>query len=113
MKEVKVTGLRSTLDREESDMEKENARASMFDYPPESTIGDQALRSPGLPARRKIFLSLRCVFEPARNRQRIAKKAYELYLERGKVHGHDVDDWLEAERIIAAELNLIRKRRAS
>lgn len=30
----------------------------------------------------------------------IAKVAYELYLRRGCVHGHDLDDWLEAERIV-------------
>lgn len=33
-------------------------------------------------------------------RQRIAKKAYELYLNRGATHGRDLDDWLEAERTV-------------
>ena len=28
----------------------------------------------------------------------IARRAYELFLERGSEHGHDVDDWLQAER---------------
>ncbi len=32
--------------------------------------------------------------------EEIAKVAYELYLRRGCVHGHDLDDWLEAERIV-------------
>jgi hypothetical protein len=27
----------------------------------------------------------------------IAARAYEIYLERGRVDGHDVDDWLQAE----------------
>jgi len=27
----------------------------------------------------------------------IAKRAYELYLQRGSVAGHELDDWLEAE----------------
>jgi hypothetical protein len=27
----------------------------------------------------------------------IAKRAYELYLQRGSVEGHELDDWLEAE----------------
>ena len=31
-------------------------------------------------------------------RDRIAARAYELYLERGGSHGRDTDDWLEAER---------------
>ncbi len=33
-------------------------------------------------------------------RQRIAVRAYELYQERGGGDGHDLDDWLEAERAI-------------
>jgi hypothetical protein len=36
--------------------------------------------------------------------ERVAKKAYELYLERGCVNGRDVDDWLEAERIVEKEM---------
>jgi hypothetical protein len=28
----------------------------------------------------------------------IARRAYELYEARGREHGHDVDDWLQAER---------------
>jgi hypothetical protein len=32
--------------------------------------------------------------------ENIAQRAYELYLERGCMPGHDVDDWLRAEREI-------------
>jgi hypothetical protein len=28
----------------------------------------------------------------------VARRAYELYEQRGGAHGHDVDDWLHAER---------------
>jgi hypothetical protein len=28
----------------------------------------------------------------------IARRAYELYEKRGRKHGHDLDDWLQAER---------------
>ena len=28
----------------------------------------------------------------------IARHAYDLYLARGGKHGHDVDDWVQAER---------------
>jgi DUF2934 family protein len=28
----------------------------------------------------------------------IAELAHRLYIERGGAHGHDIDDWLEAER---------------
>lgn len=37
--------------------------------------------------------------------QRIAEKAYALFLERGAAHGDDVTDWLQAERIIQEELD--------
>jgi Protein of unknown function (DUF2934) len=36
--------------------------------------------------------------------QRIAEKAYELYECRGCCHGQDLDDWLEAERLVLAEI---------
>jgi len=29
-----------------------------------------------------------------------AKMAYELHEKRGKIHGYDLADWLEAERIV-------------
>jgi hypothetical protein len=32
------------------------------------------------------------------DRERVAQRAYELYLERGAGQGHDLDDWLSAER---------------
>ncbi len=33
----------------------------------------------------------------------IAEVAYELYEARGFVHGHDLDDWLEAENIVLTQ----------
>lgn len=35
-------------------------------------------------------------------REEIAKKAYQLYESRGCVENRDLDDWLEAERLIRA-----------
>lgn len=35
---------------------------------------------------------------------RVARKAYELYEERGEEPGRDLDDWLIAERLVKAEL---------
>ena len=32
----------------------------------------------------------------------IAGRAYDLYLGRGCEHGHDVDDWIQAERELRA-----------
>ncbi|TMJ71995.1 MAG: DUF2934 domain-containing protein [Alphaproteobacteria bacterium] len=28
----------------------------------------------------------------------IARRAYEIFEQRGRLHGHDLDDWLQAER---------------
>jgi hypothetical protein len=36
--------------------------------------------------------------------ERVARKAYELYQERGEEPGHDLDDWLAAERLVKEEL---------
>ena len=32
--------------------------------------------------------------------EEIARVAYELFERRGCVHGHDLEDWVEAERIV-------------
>jgi hypothetical protein len=32
------------------------------------------------------------------HRERVAQRAYERFQARGSEHGHDQDDWLEAER---------------
>ena len=37
-----------------------------------------------------------------RSPERIAARAYELYLERGGGHGQDWEDWLAAERELAS-----------
>ena len=35
----------------------------------------------------------------------IARRAYGLYEERGREHGHDLDDWLQAERELQGALS--------
>jgi hypothetical protein len=35
---------------------------------------------------------------PSVSNSDVARRAYELYLARGREHGHDVEDWLQAER---------------
>jgi hypothetical protein len=37
-------------------------------------------------------------------RERTAERAHELFLKRGRIHGHDLEDWLQAEREIREEL---------
>jgi len=39
-------------------------------------------------------------------RQRIAERAYELYLKRGGSHGRDREDWLEAERLVRTDVRV-------
>lgn len=36
--------------------------------------------------------------------ERVACKAYELYQQRGEESGHDLEDWLTAERLVNEEL---------
>ena len=38
-------------------------------------------------------------------RERIAKKAYELYEQRGRQAERDVEDWLKAEELVRREMN--------
>ena len=51
--------------------------------------------------------AIAALFSPEEIHQLIQKKAYEIFEYRSYQHGHDVDDWLEAERIISAELDLV------
>ncbi len=37
-------------------------------------------------------------------RRRVAERAYELFLKHGQTQGHDLDDWLEAERLVTEEI---------
>jgi len=38
----------------------------------------------------------------AASEQEIRRRAYEIYLERGAQHGHELEDWLRAERELTA-----------
>ena len=42
-------------------------------------------------------------------RDRIAAKAYELWSERGRRHGRDLQDWLDAETIVMEEIHEARE----
>ncbi len=42
---------------------------------------------------------------PEARKELITKKAYELFVKRGSKPGHELDDWLEAERLVDRELN--------
>ena len=42
-------------------------------------------------------------------RERIAKKAYELYEQRGRQAERDMEDWLKAEELVRKEMNDTRQ----
>jgi hypothetical protein len=71
------------------------------EYPDEATIGDQRRRgkpevcSPGRDA---------SVLSPSGLDRLISCLAYEIYLDRGKLHGHDLADWLAAEETVLSRL---------
>jgi hypothetical protein len=40
------------------------------------------------------------------SKERVARRAYELYTQRGCEPGRDVEDWVNAEKALGAEPNL-------
>ena len=55
----------------------------------------------GAPANREPQVSILSVVE---FNARVARKAFELFEQRGRHEGHDIEDWLEAERLVKEEL---------
>ena len=43
--------------------------------------------------------------KPVLGHEEVARVAYELYVERGRVDGGDLDDWLKAEAIVRCQEN--------
>ena len=41
--------------------------------------------------------------------EKIAQRAYELYMSRGGEHGSDMDDWLRAEREVGSREKSVNK----
>ena len=39
---------------------------------------------------------------PRPSYEEIQRRAYEIYIERGGIHGQDLEDWLQAERELKA-----------
>jgi hypothetical protein len=55
--------------------------------------------TPAAPARRAPVRTKQVTVDRhAPTSTQIAERAYQLYLARGAWHGHDMEDWLEAER---------------
>jgi hypothetical protein len=43
--------------------------------------------------------------DEAEFKQRVAKRAYELFEQRGGGPGHELEDWVQAERLVREELS--------
>jgi hypothetical protein len=53
----------------------------------------------------------RTVRASAPGRDEIARRSYDLFIARGGEHGHDLEDWLEAESTLLTEHALHRPTR--
>ena len=68
-----------------------------------------------LPATKKpsmrspLAVSPRSIELPDGLRERISKKAFELWQERRYRDGHDLEDWLDAETIVMEEIHEARE----
>ena len=74
---------------------------SELEYPPEDTLGDQWRRGAMSEWQRLLADSS---LGAVTFHDRVSRLAYQLYLRRGKVPGHDLDDWFAAERIVLSRL---------
>jgi hypothetical protein len=74
---------------------------SELEYPPEDTLGDQWRR--GTTGEWQKLLADSSLAEVSLH-DRVSRLAYQLYLRRGKVPGHDLDDWFTAERTVLSRL---------
>ena len=92
----------------------EPAKLPQVPYLPESTIGNQSYRKnlplPG--AAFALHLSEPAIGDHALH-MKIAEKAYEFFCRRGRADGCDLDDWLEAEQVVLAELKALLNKRVS
>jgi hypothetical protein len=77
------------------------ANTNEIDYPAEDTIGDQCVRGLIKESRRPIGEP---PVLPRELHRRISRIAYQLYLQRGKLHGRDLEDWPTAESLVLRPL---------
>lgn len=67
------------------------------------TVKKKSLKPPPVAA------SSQSIERPDGTRERIMKKAFELWQERGYRDGHDLQDWLDAEAIVMGAIHETRK----
>lgn len=61
------------------------------------------------PMRSPLAASPQAIELPDGMRDRILRKAFELWQERGYRDGHDLEDWLDAEAIVMEEIHEARE----
>jgi hypothetical protein len=71
------------------------------EYPPEDTLGDQALRGSAFELE---TVSAPLPVSGARRHALIERIAYEIFVARGRQPGHELDDWYAAERMVLSEI---------
>jgi hypothetical protein len=65
---------------------------------------EQATAEPGHPTASDVRVSFEALSKRGPGtgngvtREDIARRAYEIYVQRGGTHGYDIEDWLQAER---------------
>lgn len=59
--------------------------------------------------RSPLVASPQAIELPEGMRERISKKAFELWQDRGYRDGHDLEDWLDAEAIVMEEIHEARE----
>ena len=63
----------------------------------------------GIPSPARRESAQKFMVWPEDRRERIAAKAYDLWEERGCRHGHDLEDWLDAEAVVRKEIHKARE----
>jgi hypothetical protein len=79
------------------------ANSNEIEYPPEDTLGDQGLRGSPLVL---AGASAPSQLSAAEWHKLVSRVAYGIYLSRGQSPGHEIEDWLAAERMLFSQFAL-------
>lgn len=90
--------------RTETNLEMESKGAKSVVRKNQSTPNPQIGEGNGAAEARVTTTPLTSGFSTLEFNARVARKAYALFEARGRDEGRDVEDWLEAERLVKEEL---------
>lgn len=88
-------------------MKKKPTQAKKAERPPVKTKASEKQRSKQAP--RFPPAALKSIELPDGMWEGIARKAYELWEQRGRREGHDLEDWFDAEEIVMEEIHEARE----